>query len=128
METKAFLLDAKAKRLAKTLLHTEGEILTTLMEMSRARVFAELNYTGIFDYCLRALNFSEQQAFYFKKVGGTAVFFAAIVGECFVFVAWLNDIMAFLWLNVIGCLIVMLVALILQQLLPRLSVVKSEQN
>lgn len=73
METKAYLLDAKAKRLAKTLLDTEGEILTTLMEMSRTRAFIELDYTGVFDYCLRALSFSEQQAFYFKKVAEVSV-------------------------------------------------------
>ena len=68
MNTQTQLLDASAKRLAKTLLLTEGELLTVLMEMSRLKVFAELNYTGVFDYCLRVLNFSREQSYYFKKV------------------------------------------------------------
>jgi hypothetical protein len=38
------------------------------MEMRRGRVFAELNYSGIFDYCERALKLSRAQAFYFKTV------------------------------------------------------------
>jgi hypothetical protein len=73
MQTNAQLLDGKARQLAKTLLHTEGEVLTTLMEMSRQRVFAELNYSGVFDYCLRALNFSKEQSYYFKKVAEVSV-------------------------------------------------------
>ena len=68
MNTQTQLLDASAKRLAKTLLLTEGELLTVLMEMSRLKVFAELNYSGVFDYCLRVLNFSREQSYYFKKV------------------------------------------------------------
>ncbi len=43
-------------------------MLSTLMEMSRARVFAELNHSGVFDYCLRALGMSKEQSYYFKKV------------------------------------------------------------
>ncbi len=54
--------------LAKTYLHTEAELLTVLMEMKRRRVFAELNYSGIFDYCERALRLSRAQAYYFKTV------------------------------------------------------------
>ncbi len=73
MTTTAQILDAKVKQLAKTLLHTEGLVLTTLMEMSRARVFAELNYSGVFDYCLRALGMSKEQSYYFKKVAEVSV-------------------------------------------------------
>lgn len=61
-------LDQKAKGLAADYLRTEGQLLSVLMEMQRREVFAELNYTGIFDYCERALNFSRAQAFYFKTV------------------------------------------------------------
>jgi SSS family solute:Na+ symporter len=53
-------------------------------------------------------------AFYLKKVGGQAVFYAAIITEVIVIVVWLQDIMAFLWLNVVGCLLVLLFALLLQ--------------
>lgn len=54
-------------------------------------------------------------AFYMKKIGGTAVFCAALVAEAFIVYAWTTNLMAFLWLNVIGCLLVMLFALLIQQ-------------
>ena len=58
-------------------------------------------------------------AFFFKRVGGEAVFRAAIVGEAFVvatFVcSWLDYIdLAYLWLNLIGCVITVAVAVTLQ--------------
>jgi solute:Na+ symporter, SSS family len=53
-------------------------------------------------------------AFYFKKIGGSATFTAAIITEIIVFSCWMMDVMAFLWLNVVGCLLVMLIAVILQ--------------
>ncbi len=58
-------------------------------------------------------------AFYFKKINGTSVFYAALLAECFVIVSWLTNLTAFLWLNVIGCLLVVLFALIIQYLLKR---------
>lgn len=57
-------------------------------------------------------------AFYLKRVSGTAVFYAALITEAFIFYAWLTDLTAFLWLNVIGCLMVMIISLILEKLLP----------
>jgi len=53
-------------------------------------------------------------AFYLKKIGGSATFIAAIITEVIVFSCWMTDIMAFLWLNVVGCVLVVLIALILQ--------------
>lgn len=58
-------------------------------------------------------------AFYVKKVGGTAVFYAAIATECFVIVAWVTELITFLWLNVVGCLMLMLIAYVLQILIPK---------
>ncbi len=58
-------------------------------------------------------------AFYMKKVGGTAVFYAALIGEAFIIFAWLTNLMAFLWLNVIGCLLVMSIAFIIQSMLKK---------
>jgi solute:Na+ symporter, SSS family len=52
-------------------------------------------------------------AFYVKKVGGEAVFAAAILTEIVVFTCWLTQIMAFLWLNVVGCLLVVIISLII---------------
>jgi len=54
-------------------------------------------------------------AFYFKKIGGSATFTAAIITEIIVFSCWMLDLMAFLWLNIVGCLLVILIALILQK-------------
>ncbi len=54
-------------------------------------------------------------AFYLKHVKGNAVFYAAILAEAFVVIAWIYDLTAFLWLNLIGCVLVMLFALLLQQ-------------
>lgn len=55
-------------------------------------------------------------AFYFKSIGGSATFYAAIITEIIVFSCWLLNLMAFLWLNVVGCVLVVLIALILQSL------------
>lgn len=55
-------------------------------------------------------------AFYLKNIKGNAVFIAAIIAECFVVFAWLYDLTAFLWLNVIGCLLVMGFAYLIQKL------------
>ncbi len=58
-------------------------------------------------------------AFYMKRVGGTAVFYAAIIAEAFIVYAWIVDLTAFLWLNVIGCVLVMMFAFTIQQMFNR---------
>ena len=45
-------------------------------------------------------------AFYAPKIGAKATFWAAILGEIAVVACWHYEIMAFLWLNVVGCLLV----------------------
>lgn len=45
-------------------------------------------------------------AFYFKSIGGRATFIAAILGEALIILCWRLDLMAFLWLNVLGCVLV----------------------
>ena len=54
-------------------------------------------------------------AFYFKNIQGTAVFYAAIITELIVFVCWLVNLTAFLWLNVIGCILLILMAYVIQK-------------
>lgn len=49
-------------------------------------------------------------AFYMKKIGGTAVFWGAVVAEVLVVASWWFDLTAFLWLNLIGCVLVMMLA------------------
>ncbi len=53
-------------------------------------------------------------AFYFKKIGGSATFTAAIIAEVIIFASYKFELMAYLWLNVLGCLLVMLIAYFLQ--------------
>lgn len=53
-------------------------------------------------------------AFYLKNIGGKAVFWAAIISEVIVFIIWKVDIVAFLWLNLIGCILVIFLAYIIQ--------------
>ena len=59
-----------------------------------------------------------------KQVSGTAVFYAALIAESFIVYAWITNLTAFLWLNVIGCLAVMLFAFIIQLVLNRRKVLE----
>lgn len=49
-------------------------------------------------------------AFYLPKTNGNSVFLAALVAESLVIYLWKIDAMAFLWLNVVGCLMVIIMA------------------
>ncbi|NAY91168.1 sodium:solute symporter [Muricauda sp. JGD-17] len=53
-------------------------------------------------------------AFFFKFVRGNAVFVAAIVTQILVIVGWYLDWMSYLWLNAFGCLLVILLAMLVQ--------------
>lgn len=50
-------------------------------------------------------------AFYLKRVGSKAVFYAALLAEAGVISVYIADIVSFLWLNVIGCMLVVGIAL-----------------
>ncbi len=58
-------------------------------------------------------------AFYMKWVNGRAVFYAALIAELFVVFAWIAKLSAFLWLNVIGCLLVIIFSALLSPLLKK---------
>ncbi|MEO6902598.1 MAG: sodium:solute symporter [Bacteroidia bacterium] len=58
-------------------------------------------------------------AFYMKRISGTAVFISALVAEAFIVYAWITNLTAFLWLNVIGCLLVMGIAFVVQSILNK---------
>jgi len=60
-------------------------------------------------------------AFYFKKIGGNASFYAALVAELVVLYCYLFTSIPFLWYNVIGCLLVIVLALILNAFLPKVA-------
>jgi len=59
-------------------------------------------------------------AFFMKKIGGRAVFYGALIAEAIVLVIFaLNSYgiieIAYLWLNLIGCALVMVLAWVLEQ-------------
>lgn len=56
-------------------------------------------------------------AFYLKNVKSQAVFYAAILAEAIVCALGFAEVVAYLWLNVIGCLAVVIIAYILQKLM-----------
>jgi Na+/proline symporter len=58
-------------------------------------------------------------AFYFSKIGSRAVFFASIIGEIFVIISYWLDLTAFLWLNLIGCVLVIFFAYIIEKIFPQ---------
>jgi len=51
-------------------------------------------------------------AFYMRSVNGTIVFAAAVITEAIIVIIYLQDIVSFLWLNVIGALLVMCISTI----------------
>ncbi|QJB31234.1 sodium:solute symporter [Chitinophaga oryzae] len=53
-------------------------------------------------------------AFYLKRVGGTATFWAAIAAEAVVLAMYGTEQVSFLWLNAIGCVLVVIFALMIQ--------------
>lgn len=57
-------------------------------------------------------------AFYFKKIGGRAVFYGALLGELFVILSFWQELTAFLWLNLIGCILVILFSIIIEMIWP----------
>ena len=58
-------------------------------------------------------------AFYIKRVGGTAVFWSAIIAEAIVLYCFQFTDIAFLLYNIIGCGTVMILSTIIQLFLPR---------
>ncbi|MCD2259694.1 sodium:solute symporter [Psychroserpens luteolus] len=53
-------------------------------------------------------------AFFFKFVKANAVFTAAIITQVIVIIGWWFDWMPYLWLNLFGCILVMLIAFVTQ--------------
>jgi len=58
-------------------------------------------------------------AFYVRHVNGKAVFYAALLTEAIICILGYKEVVAYLWLNVIGCLLVVIISIILQPLLNR---------
>ncbi len=58
-------------------------------------------------------------AFFIKFVKGNAVFMAALITQVIVIIGWYYDWMPYLWLNLFGCVLVMFIAIVLQQTLRK---------
>lgn len=58
-------------------------------------------------------------AFFIKYVHSKAVFIAALITQVIIIYFWYIDLMPYLWLNLVGCAIVMGIAILLQTLLPK---------
>jgi SSS family solute:Na+ symporter len=58
-------------------------------------------------------------AFYIKRIQGNAVFLAAIVSEIIVITIFYMDIFGYLWLNAIGCVNTIILAVLFQKLLSQ---------
>lgn len=57
-------------------------------------------------------------AFFVKFVTGKATFIAAIITQIIIIYIWWIDLMPYLWLNLVGCAIVMFLAMLIQVVLP----------
>jgi hypothetical protein len=62
-------------------------------------------------------------AFYFKKINGSQVFIAGIIAEMVVICIFFSDIIGYLWLNAIGCLLVILLSFTVYLLQRRNNVI-----
>jgi SSS family solute:Na+ symporter len=60
-------------------------------------------------------------AFYLKQIKGKAVFYAAVCAEIIVVVCGYYEVVAYLWLNAIGCILVIVLALLIQESVKRHS-------
>jgi SSS family transporter len=53
-------------------------------------------------------------AFFIKFVRGNSVFIAAIITQIIIITVWFLDFLPYLWLNLLGCMVVMTLAIIIQ--------------
>ena len=58
-------------------------------------------------------------AFFFKYIKGNAVFIGALITQVIVIIGWWFDWMPYLWLNLFGCVLVILIAHIMQVLVKK---------
>jgi Na+/proline symporter len=58
-------------------------------------------------------------AFFIKRIGGTAAFWAAVVTQAFIIVAYFTLPISYLWLNPIGCGLCIVLSLMLQTVVGR---------
>ena len=60
-------------------------------------------------------------AFYFKKIGGSATFYSAITAEIVVIACFLFTEIPYLWFNVIGCVVLIILAYLINPLFEKIN-------
>jgi len=65
-------------------------------------------------------------AFFIKFVRGNAVFIAALITQMIIIAVYFLDWLPYLWLNLLGCFLVMILAVILQAFMPKNNLTLSE--
>jgi hypothetical protein len=58
-------------------------------------------------------------AFFFRSVHANAAFVGVLAGEAAIFAAYLFTTISYLWYNVVGCVVVIAVAVLVSRLWPR---------
>lgn len=58
-------------------------------------------------------------AFFFKQLQGKAVFLSALTSQLLIFIIYINKWVGFLWLNLIGAMLVIAIAFLIQYLIPK---------
>ena len=59
-------------------------------------------------------------AFFFKRIGGHAAFFAGVCAECIVLALYFSPMdIGYLWFNLIGCILAVIIAVLAQGILPK---------
>jgi len=53
-------------------------------------------------------------AFFFRRIGGTAVFWSAVAAQALVFVLYFGISISYLWYNLIGCAACVVLSLLAQ--------------
>jgi len=61
-------------------------------------------------------------AFFFKKIKSNAVFSGAIITQAIIIIAWFYEWMPFLWLNVFGCILVVLTSSIINMIVKKIKI------
>ena len=61
-------------------------------------------------------------AFWIKWIGANAVFISAVISEIAIIIIYKTDVVSFLWLNVIGALLVIVLGLVIQPFVPKTKV------
>jgi len=58
-------------------------------------------------------------AFYFKRITANSVFIAGVISQILIFLIFYKDIVSYLWLNIIGALLVIVISHVVEVAMPK---------